>query len=359
MKFNTVGIGGAAVQLGALWMLRHFTPLSPLICVALAVEIAILHNFFWHEAWTWAGKPVAERWGRLVRFHAANGFVSILSNVALTYLYAQIAGLPLVTANFAAIVTAALLNFWVARAWVFRGVVLLALFLPRPAAAAVVTTTLQPKTVEAWEKYIAAFEKAPARPPLDGYAGDPKLIDLHKGDIPDGYIHHWIGAELIPGVAVPAVEAVLRDYGEYTRIYPDVKLAEAKQTGPGSYDVRLITERVEPIGLHFAFDMRSHVEYRRSGPDLLVESRSYSIRESNSGHAPFTDLLPEGNDHGILWRLNSYWRLLQTDQGVYAECQAISLSRRPLFGTTMQVNQRARDQLASTLRQTRDKARRR
>ncbi len=221
-----------------------------------------------------------------------------------------------------------------------------------------ITTTLQSQTVRAWEKYVAAFEIAPVRPPLDVKAGDIKLIDLHKGDIPDGYIHHWIGAELIPGVTVARVEGVLRDYGEYTRIYPDVKLAEAKQAGPGRFDLHLITERVEPIGLHFAFDMRSYVEYRRSGEDFLVESKSYSIRESNSGHAPFTDLLPEGNDHGILWRLNSYWRLRQMDTGVYAECQAISLSRRPLFGTIPQVNQRARDQLASTLRHTRVNARR-
>lgn len=248
---------------------------------------------------------------------------------------------------------------WPAGAWILGGILLLAALPPRPAGAAVITTTLQAQTVQAWEKYVAAFERDPARPPLDVKAGDIKLVDLHKGDIPDGYIHHWIGAELIPGVTVATVEGVLRDYGEYPRIYPFVKLAEAMPAGPGSYDLRLITERVEPIGLHFAFEMRSRVQYRRSGVDFLVESRSYSIRESNRGHAPFTDLLPEGNDHGILWRLNSYWRLRQMGTGVYAECQAISLSRRPLFGTIPEVNQRARDQLASTLRHTMTSARRR
>ena len=120
--------------------------------------------------------------------------------------------------------------------------------------------------------------------------------------------------------------------------------------------MRLITKRVEPIGLHFAFDMRSHVEYKRVAADSLVESRSYLIRESNSGHAPYTDLMPVGNDHGILWRLHVYWRFRQVGTSVYAECQAISLSRRPLFGTTGQVNQRARDQVAVTLRRTKDAA---
>ena len=352
LKFNAVGIGGAMVQLCALWLLRRFTALPQLTAVALAVEIAILQNFCWHEAWTWPGLPVRARWKRLARFHAANGFVSIVSNVALTYLYADIAGLPLITANLAAIVTAALLNFWVARAWVFRAIALFLLVAARPAGAAVITTTLQPETIAQWNSYLAKFERSAPRAPLPLKPGEMKLIDMHAGDIPDGYIHHWRGAELVPNATVASFESALRDYEAYPRIYSEVKLAEARKTGPASYDVRLITERIEPIGLHFAFDIHSRVEYRRSQEDLFVESRSYQIRESDSGHAPFTDLMPEGSDHGILWRLNSYWRLRQMGSAVYAECQAISLSRRPLFGTSMQVNQRARDQLAATLRQT-------
>jgi hypothetical protein len=222
---------------------------------------------------------------------------------------------------------------------------------------AVITTTLQPQTVAAWDKYIAAFEKAPARGPLLVKGNKPTLIDLNvNGDVPDGFIHHWIGAELIPNATVATVGKVLEDYDRYTQIYsPDLKLAEAKKIGPRRYDVRLITERVEGL-LHFAFDMHSRVDYRQAGGDLLIESRSYLIRESDSGHAPYTDLMPEGSDHGILWRLNSYWRLRQVETSVYAECQAISLSRKPLFGTFTQVKNRARESLAFTLRRTREGA---
>jgi hypothetical protein len=117
----------------------------------------------------------------------------------------------------------------------------------------------------------------------------------------------------------------------------------------------LITERLEGL-LHFAFDMHSRVEYRHLGDDTLIESRSYLIRESDSGHAPYTDLMPEGSDHGILWRLNSYWRLRPQGASVYAECQAISLSRKPLFGTFGQVKSRAKDSLGFTLRKTKEAA---
>jgi putative flippase GtrA len=352
LKFNTVGIGGATVQLCVLWMLQHFTSMPYIPAVMLAVEIAILHNFVWHEAWTWRGKPIEDRWRRLLRFHLGNGFFSILSNVALTYAYKEIVGLPLVAANFAAIVTAALLNFWIAQAWVFRAILFLAIFCPHTRAA-VITTTLQPQTVAAWDRYISTFEVGTFRPVLNPKGDKPVLMDLNvNGEVPDGFIHHWIGAELIPNSTVVSVERVLEDYDHYPRIYsPQLKLASATKTGARAYDVRLITERTEGL-LHFAFDMHSKVIYRRAGDDSLVESRSYLIRESDSGHAPYTDLMPEGSDHGILWRLNSYWRLRQAGTSVYAECQAISLSRRPLFGTFSQVKSRARESLTFTLRQT-------
>src|SRR5580704_15552022 len=112
LKFNTVGVGGAAVQLCALWMLQHWTSIPYVFAVALAVEIAILHNFVWHEAWTWRGKPIEDRVWRLLRFQLGNGLVSIASNVVLTSFYKETVGLPLIAANLAAIVTAALLNFW-------------------------------------------------------------------------------------------------------------------------------------------------------------------------------------------------------------------------------------------------------
>src|SRR5436190_21825889 len=57
-----------------------------LLATALAVEGAILHNFVWHERWTWADRVVTHgaglkgrhydvpsRHGRLVRFARFNG----------------------------------------------------------------------------------------------------------------------------------------------------------------------------------------------------------------------------------------------------------------------------------------------
>jgi putative flippase GtrA len=120
LRFNAVGIAGFAVQLGALWLFARVWGLQYLLATALAVEIALLHNFVWHEAWTWKGLAVEGRWRRLTRFHLGNGFLSIVSNVLFTWILMQGFGMPLLVANAASVAVTALLNFAVAAVWVFR-----------------------------------------------------------------------------------------------------------------------------------------------------------------------------------------------------------------------------------------------
>jgi hypothetical protein len=248
------------------------------------------------------------------------------------------------------------------------GMLLALSLLPARVFPAVLTATLQPGAVDAWSRYTQEAERSLTRPrPLLDVAGErPVFRDLNPdgdnagAEVPNAYIHHWIGAVRIPNTTVAAVRAVLEDYSHYLRTYaPDLKLAAAimvpSADGPNSgrtYDLHMISDQPGAVGLHFAFDLRSRVHFHDNQGDVLIDSRSYSIRESNSSKAPYTDLLPEGRDHGILWRLNSYWRLRQTGTSVYAECQVISLSRKPLFGLREVIKNRARASLESTLRRT-------
>ena len=57
IKFNAVGGIGIGVQLGALAALRSWLKLDYLLATGLAVEIAVVHNFLWHERYTWADRP--------------------------------------------------------------------------------------------------------------------------------------------------------------------------------------------------------------------------------------------------------------------------------------------------------------
>jgi putative flippase GtrA len=121
LKFNLVGGLGIVVQLGCLALLRFW--MHYLAATALAVEIAVLHNFAWHERFTWKDRPGGgrERLMRLVRFHLGNGAVSILGNIGLMWLLVgRLHMRHLVVANGIAIAVCSLLNFALGEWFVFR-----------------------------------------------------------------------------------------------------------------------------------------------------------------------------------------------------------------------------------------------
>ncbi len=78
LKFSAVGLVGVGVQLLALELLLRLH-VHYLLATGLAVEAALLHNYAWHRAWTWSDRPGGK--ANLLRFHVANGLVSIASNV--------------------------------------------------------------------------------------------------------------------------------------------------------------------------------------------------------------------------------------------------------------------------------------
>jgi putative flippase GtrA len=123
LKFNGVGALGIVVQLGCLAALQHGFHLHYLLATGLAVEIAVLHNFVWHERFTWkdrAGGPLRERFGRLVKFHLGNGLISIGGNLALMALLVGRLQMRVLLANGIAISVCSLLNFAAGEWFVFR-----------------------------------------------------------------------------------------------------------------------------------------------------------------------------------------------------------------------------------------------
>ncbi len=122
IKFNLVGGVGIGAQLVTLWMLTS-VGVSYMIATALAVEAAVLHNFAWHERFTWAdrnnGRPV-DSIRRLLRFNLTTGLISILGNLLLMRLLVGGSHLKPMLANLISIAVCSLANFLVSDRWVFR-----------------------------------------------------------------------------------------------------------------------------------------------------------------------------------------------------------------------------------------------
>jgi putative flippase GtrA len=125
LKFHAVGAIGVVVQLAALAFFKSLLRLHYLTATALAVETAVLHNFCWHERWTWIERTrYSSGFGltfrRLVSFNLTTGLVSILSNLALMRILVGHFRLPYLMANVVAIAAASAANFLLSELLVFR-----------------------------------------------------------------------------------------------------------------------------------------------------------------------------------------------------------------------------------------------
>ena len=152
LKFNFVGGVGIAVQLGALALFHSVLHLDYLLATALAVETAVIHNFLWHERFTWPDRPAAgrlhfsprrclpERSGasearpappkdpyvlfvspaRLLKFNAINGAVSLAGNLLIMRALAGQMGTNYAIANLIAIAICSLINFLLSDRLVFQ-----------------------------------------------------------------------------------------------------------------------------------------------------------------------------------------------------------------------------------------------
>lgn len=122
LRFLLVGGIGIGVQLGVLAGLVALR-VHYLLATVVAVESAVLHNFLWHQRYTWADRgttgitPVI---GRLVRFHLSNGVISLLGNLLLMRLLVGSLGLAVPLANLFAIVVCFAANFLASEHWVFH-----------------------------------------------------------------------------------------------------------------------------------------------------------------------------------------------------------------------------------------------
>jgi len=132
-KFNFIGGIGVGVQLAALFLLKDVFGFHYLAATALAVQAAVMHNFVWHERFTWVDRlkpdrikldPVRPPWRRslmrLLRFNLTNGAVSIFGNLALMKVMVGQGHMHYLAANAVAIIQCSLANFLMSDAWVFE-----------------------------------------------------------------------------------------------------------------------------------------------------------------------------------------------------------------------------------------------
>ncbi len=114
LRFGTVGALGVLVNSGVLFLAHGVAGLSLLLASMLAVELAILNNYFWNERWTF-GTAQLSLW-RLAKFNLTS-LGGLLISLGVLHLLVTYAGMHYLLANLAGIAMATGWNFGLSLLW--------------------------------------------------------------------------------------------------------------------------------------------------------------------------------------------------------------------------------------------------
>ncbi len=118
IRYAIVGLSGVLVDMAVLYLLSDGLGLALTRSKIVAAEVAIISNFFWNDAWTFADvaqrqKGWRQRLKRLLKFNAICISGLILNVLLLNVFYNLVFGRSLkYVANLIAIGVVALWNFW-------------------------------------------------------------------------------------------------------------------------------------------------------------------------------------------------------------------------------------------------------
>jgi hypothetical protein len=172
-----------------------------------------------------------------------------------------------------------------------------------------------------------------------------------------GSSHDWLGAGFVPNAKIEDILRIVRDYDRYKEIYQPGVIDSVSHGSDGVIDLFSLRLVNKTVVAKTALDTDCEASYIR-----VDDHRWYAF--SNTTHIQEVDkfgtseqrTLPEDEGTGLIWRLSSITRLEERDGGVYAELEAIALSRDipaafRLLVTPI-VRRVSKDSLATSLHQT-------
>jgi len=140
-------------------------------------------------------------------------------------------------------------------------------------------------------------------------------------------VHHWVGVIFIPKATLFETDAVLHDYDDEAIIYkPEIRRAKLieRHGNVSKIYLQFYSKSVITVVLNAYFDV---TETQLGSTRIQSASHSTRIAEVVNPGDPDEHERTDGQDHGYMWRLCSYWRLEEKDGGVYVENESITLTR--------------------------------
>jgi hypothetical protein len=145
--------------------------------------------------------------------------------------------------------------------------------------------------------------------------------------LPEALLHHWRGTAFAPGARTEDFERLMRDFNSYPQHFaPQVLQAKASvQSGDRMQAWMRVRQRhVITVVMDTAYDVNFGQLDALHGYSI---SRSTRIDEIDSPGTKTEHALSGDEEHGFLWRQNTYWSYEERDGGLYLQIESISLTR--------------------------------
>jgi hypothetical protein len=209
----------------------------------------------------------------------------------------------------------------------------------------------RPATVESFDSYVRAVEtrladqhRNPegflttsaqeahgARQLQDGELIVERITPAAGADLPGALLHHWRGTAFARGASARDFELLLRDFNNYPRYFaPQVVEAGLLSHPAGKLEDQVLARlRVRQQHLiTVVMDTTYEVSFGRlDAQHGWSTARSREIREIQEPGTAKERALPAGEEHGYLWRINTYWSWEERDGGLYLQMESVSLTR--------------------------------
>ena len=158
-----------------------------------------------------------------------------------------------------------------------------------------------------------------------------RLKPPDEAEMPGALLHHWRGTAFVRGATVVDFERLMKDFSGYPQKFsPQIVRAGivAQPDGRGSDHftaaMRVRQHHVITVVMDTVYDIRYGRLDTQHGYSV---SRSIRISEIALAGTPKESALNDGEEHGFLWRLNTYWSYEEHDGGLYLQVESVSLTR--------------------------------
>ena len=212
------------------------------------------------------------------------------------------------------------------------------LLLGEPTRAAVSAFNAYSKSVEARlaqqhqsiHVFLAPVDSDPQSAEIRLRGGEliiERLTPPASANFPGALLHHWRGTAFARGAKAADFERLMRDFNSYPRNFSPQVLQAKVLTQDGDHMqawMRIRQHHVITVVMDTTYDITfGHLDVQHG----YSISRSTRITEVASPGTRAERTLNANEEHGFLWRLNTYWSYEQRDGGLYLQIEAVSLTR--------------------------------